>query len=495
MKKMLYQLLVIVCLFMLASCGAYDFDPTNSQKDLNEFDNIGEEYLEIRENPFVSVEERPDSYFSMDTSTASYSNLRRMINQKIRQIPKNSVKIEEMINYFSYDFTAPTEDALKISAQIIDAPWNGENKLLTIGVKAKDIDLENKKPSNIVLLLDTSGSMSYPDKLPLLQSAFKLFVETLDKDDTISIVTYASSDKVLLNGAKGFEKTKIMGIIEDLAASGSTAGAKGIQTAYQIAKENFIPNGHNRVILGTDGDFNVGISSNEALKEFISEKRDEEKIYLSVLGFGYGNIKDSKLETLANAGNGTHAYIDSITEAKKVLVEEIGGSLNIVSKDTKVKVSFSPNYIKEYRLIGYENQMLSEDEYHDDKTDAGEIGAGHTTVAIYELVLNDEPEIVEVNSWFDVEITFKNPENDEPQIISYFFDDASILSNNSEDIVFIAAVAEFGLILRDSPYKSEADLSNVISQVENLDCVQDDVYKNEFFELVQKYYNYMRDID
>src|SRR5690606_194249 len=313
---------------------------------------------------------------------------RRKINNGVTNIPQGAVKIEEMVNYFSYDYEAPTDAALKVSAGMVDAPWNTNNKLVTIGVKAKEIDLTNKKPSNIVLLLDVSGSMVHETKLPLLQSAFKLFVESLDDNDVISIVTYASRDEVLLNGASGFEKTKIMAVIEDLEAGGSTAGAKGIQTAYEIAKENFIPNGHNRIIIGTDGDFNVGISSFSQLKSFISEKRDEEKIYLSVLGFGYGNLKDDNLETLANSGNGTYAYIDTITEARKVLVEEMGGTLNIVSKDTKTQVTFNPKYIKEYRLIGYENKMLSKQEYEDDKTDAGEIGAGHTTTAVYEVVLN-----------------------------------------------------------------------------------------------------------
>jgi Ca-activated chloride channel family protein len=482
--------MIVGCLFAFVGCGSYDSDP-NASYDMRE--SLGDEYLEITENPFLSAEEHPDSYFSMDTSTASYANLRRMINQEVSEIPKNSVKIEEMVNYFSYDYTAPTGDnALKISAQITDAPWNSANKLLTIGVKAKEIDLENKKPSNIVLLLDVSGSMAQANKLPLLQSAFKLFVETLDKNDTISIVTYASSDKVLLNGAKGFEKTRIMGVIEDLSASGSTAGAKGIQTAYMIAKENFIPNGHNRVIIGTDGDFNVGISSNEALKQFISEKRDEEKIYLSILGFGYGNYKDSKLETLANAGNGTHAYIDSITEARKVLVEEIGGNLNIVSKDTKVKVTFNSNYIEQYRLLGYENQMLTEDQYNDEKTDAGEIGAGHTTTAVYEIVLNEEPKLDEIEPWVDVQISFKDPETDESKVIDASFDNSSVLSNNNEDIIFISGVVEFGLILRNSEYKADANLDGIISRLDKLNCVKDDVYKKEFLELVKKYKNYIK---
>lgn len=490
MKKFIYSLLVLSLLFVFTSCSSPDNSflrsPGNSYF---EDDTDNESYLEIKENKFVSVLDKPRSYFSLDTSTAGYANIRRKINNGVTNIPQGAVKIEEMVNYFSYDYEAPTDAALKVSAGMIDAPWNTNNKLVTIGVKAKEIDLTNKKPSNIVLLLDVSGSMVHETKLPLLQSAFKLFVETLDENDVISIVTYASRDEVLLNGASGFEKTKIMAVIEDLEAGGSTAGAKGIQTAYEIAKENFIPNGHNRIIIGTDGDFNVGISSFSQLKSFISEKRDEEKIYLSVLGFGYGNLKDDNLETLANSGNGTYAYIDTITEARKVLVEEMGGTLNIVSKDTKTQVTFNPKYIKEYRLIGYENKMLSKQEYEDDKTDAGEIGAGHTTTAVYEVVLNgdlDQDSTMDSN-WFNVEISYKDPETEESKKIEEYFTDKSVLSKSSEDIKFISAVVEFGLILRNSEYKGSANLDNIISRIQDMNCVKDDVYKKEFKDILFKY--------
>src|SRR5690554_4469323 len=425
MKKIVWSLIAILVLFFLTSCGVPD---SNFDKGFLEPESYNDEsYLEINENPFVDVLKNPSSYFSLDNSTAGYANLRRMINSEVSYINPNAVKIEEMINYFTYDYESPTDDVLNISAGMIDTPWNEETKLVTIGVKAMEVDLTNKKPTNIVLLLDVSGSMSAPNKLPLLQSAFKLFVESLDDNDVISIVTYASGDQVLLNGARGYEKTRIMAVIEDLEAGGSTAGSKGIQTAYELAKANFIPNGHNRVIIGTDGDFNVGISTNEGLKNFISQKRDEEKIYLSVLGFGYGNLKDNNLEVLATSGNGTYAYIDSITEARKVLVDEIGGTLNIVSKDTKVKVTFDPSFIKEYRLIGYENQMLSEEEYNNNKTDAGEIGAGHTTTAIYELVLNTEDEVEKTldEGWVNVEISYKDPETEEDLKINKSIDDKS----------------------------------------------------------------------
>jgi Ca-activated chloride channel family protein len=268
--------------------------------------NPGEEYKEITENDFVSTTEDPIATFSLDTSTAGYANLRRLINNN-NSIHKNQVKLEEMVNYFSYDYEAPSDDeALTISSEIMDCPWDLDHKLLTIGVKAKPV-VNPQTKNNIVLLLDVSGSMASPNKLPLMQEAFKLFVETLDGDDTVSIVTYASSNRIALEGASGADKKLIINVIEDLMAGGSTAGSKGIQTAYQLASKYFIEDGNNRVILGTDGDFNVGISSTSALKNFIAEKR-QTGVYLSVLGFGYGNLKDDKLSTLAQAGNGNHAY-------------------------------------------------------------------------------------------------------------------------------------------------------------------------------------------
>lgn len=485
MKKYFVSIVLILVLFFMTSCNS-GRDYFN--EDYYPFDENTESYLDITENPFVAVSEKPSSFFSLDTSTAGYANIRRMINTGVT-IPENAVKIEQMINYFSYDYEAPTNDIFNISAQIIDTPWNDETKLVTIGVKAVEIDLTNKKPSNIVLLLDVSGSMADPNKLPLLQSAFKMFVETLDDNDIISVVTYASGDRVLLEGVRGYEKAKIMAAIEDLQAFGSTAGSKGLKTAYSIAKKYFIPNGNNRVIIGTDGDFNVGISSVEDLKAFISEKRDEEKIYLSVLGFGYGNLKDNKLETLATSGNGTYAYIDSVMEAKKVLIEEMGGTLNIVSKDTKTKVTFNPKYVESYRLIGYENKKLTEDEYNNIKTDAGEIGAGHRATAVYEVKLNTNEDIESTigTDWFNVEISFKDPETNEAKVIKKGFDNLATLSKNSEDIIFISAIVEFGLILRDSKYKENANIDNVINRVKDLNCIKEDDYKNEFHKLLIEY--------
>lgn len=448
--------------------------------------NPGEEYKEITENDFVSTTEDPIATFSLDTSTAGYANLRRLINNN-NSIHKNQVKLEEMVNYFSYDYEAPSDDeALTISSEIMDCPWDLDHKLLTIGVKAKPV-VNPQTKNNIVLLLDVSGSMASPNKLPLMQEAFKLFVETLDGDDVVSIVTYASSNRIALEGASGADKKLIINVIEDLMAGGSTAGSKGIQTAYQLASKYFIEDGNNRVILGTDGDFNVGISSTSALKNFIAEKR-QTGVYLSVLGFGYGNLKDDKLSTLAQAGNGNHAYIDSITEAKKVLVEEIGGTLNIVAKDVKSQVTFNPRYVKEYRLLGYENKLITDEQFEDENTDAGEIGAGHTTTAVFEIVLNDDEQVESTlgEHWAKTVIRYKDPATDQSREITKLIDDSSERETPSENMLFISGVIETGLILRNSPYKGASSYDAVLDRLKDLECVAMDEYKAEFVALVQK---------
>ncbi len=483
MKKMLYLLLIAIGFATLVSCHG----PMNMDNDILYFQIQGDFYFERGENSFLGVEEHPSSYFGLSSSTASYSNIRRMINNGVVNIPANAVKIEEMVNYFSYKYNKPIIDDLALSAEIYDSPWNANNKIVSIGIKTKEIDFSNKKTSNIVLLIDVSGSMAPNNKLPLLQESLKEFVATLDNQDTVSIVTYASGTNVVLEGAFGYEKAKINAVIEDLSASGSTHGSQGIQVAYELAKKYFVNDGHNRVIIGTDGDFNVGISSISGLEDFISEKRDEEKIYLSVLGFGYGNLRDDKLETLANAGNGTYAYIDTLTEAKKVLVEEMGGTLNIVAKDAKAKVEFNPEYVSSYRLLGYENRLFTEDSYNDAKTDSGEIGAGHTATAVYEIVLAETSSEEKSDKWLNVEVAYKDPESDEGKLAKLDVGLNNKLSSNEEDKVFIAAVIEFALILKGSQYKSDANLTNIINRIENLSSLNDDAYKREFLELVIKY--------
>lgn len=483
MKKRFYLLLLLLLIVILTSCG-YSNSLGPGSYDYWNYPS-GEDYLEINEKGFIKTLDKSVSTFSLDTSTAGYANLRRLINNKTT-ISKNHVKIEEMVNYFKYDYEAPTDDDLAISSEIMTCPWNQNNKIISIGVKAKELEYLSSKENNLIFLLDVSGSMDSPNKLPLMQSAFKLFVETLNDNDTISIVTYASGTRVVLEGAKGFEKQRIVNIIEDLSASGSTAGAGGIQLAYQMAQKYFIPEGNNRVILGTDGDFNVGISSINNLKAFISEKR-ETGVYLSVLGFGYGNLQDSKLSTLAQSGNGNYAYIDTITEAKKVLVEEIGGTLNIVAKDVKTQVTFNPKYVLEYRLLGYENKMLSQDEFDDEKTDAGEIGAGHVTTAVYEVVLNtnEETESTLGEDWLEVLIKYKDPNNLNNLQVQKLINGTSERLNPSEDLLFISAVIEFGLLLRNSENKADASYEGVRTRLEGLNVINSDEYKAQFLELVK----------
>ncbi|MDD4076685.1 MAG: von Willebrand factor type A domain-containing protein [Bacilli bacterium] len=486
MKKIICSCLLLINLAILVGCG---IDNGMGGRDYiyAPYLGDGENYLEIIENPFLSVKENNTSSFAMDTSTAGYANIRRMINKGVT-VPKNAVKIEEMVNYFNYDYPAPASgEGLGIVTEIFDCPWNIEHKLISIGVKAEELEVLSKRKNNIVFLLDISGSMDYSNKLPLMQSAFKLFVETLDDDDTISVVTYANGVDVRLNGAKGFEKKRIVNIIEDLQASGRTAGTKALARAYEVATENFIENGNNRIILGTDGDFNIGISSNSKLKDFIIEKR-ESGIFISVLGFGTGNLKDDKLEIITQNGNGKYSYIDTITEARKVLVEEIGGTLNVVAKDVKSQVTFNPFYISKYRLIGYENKLLTDEEFADEKTDAGDIGAGHVVTAVYEVIFNNDITVDKTldDNWLKVAVRFKNPKDNTSKEIILFVNDEQEKDIPSEDILFISGVIEAGLLLRDSQYKGIASYYSILLRLSELESVLNDEYKQEFLGLIRK---------
>jgi Ca-activated chloride channel family protein len=487
MKKFLFIFILIAGMVIFAGCSA---SPKGEQYDYSspaEYNpETGDDFLEINENEFVMTTQDVDSTFSLDTSNAGYANIRRRIENHT-SVPQDSVKLEEMVNYFSYDYETPTgNDALALSSEIMDCPWNPEHKIVTIGVKAKEVEFSNSIRNNLVFLLDVSGSMDSPDKLPLMQSAFKLFVETLHDDDVISIVTYAGEKRIALEGASGLEKQRITNIIEDLTAGGSTAGASGIQTAYALASKYFIQGGNNRIILGTDGDFNVGMSSNNELKELISEKRST-GVYLSLMGFGEGNLQDDMMETLAQNGNGRYSYIDSITEARKVLVEEIGGTLNIVAKDVKAKVVFNPNYVRQYRLLGYENKLLTDEEFDNENTDAGEIGAGHVTTAVYEIVPEEAGGQYETGlgtNWLQSIVRYKVPETGESKEITKMVDETFERAEPSEDIRFISCVIEVGLVLRNSPNKGASSFENAQSRLANLNCVATDSYKGQFYALV-----------
>ena len=344
-----------------------------------------EEYGQYSESPFLSPMESPLSTFSIDVDTASYSNIRRYLSDGALP-PEDAVRVEECINYFSYNYPDPMSDPIGIGVTISDCPWNPGRYLARVTVNAQELDLTEAPDGNIVFLLDVSGSMDSADKLPLVKAALTMLSDNLNEDDTVSIVVYAGASGVVLDGCRGDDTRTVEAALEQLSAGGSTAGGEGIELAYRIAEKYYIDGGNNRVILCTDGDFNVGPSSMDDLEDLIEEKRDS-GVFLSVLGFGTGNTKDNKMETLADKGNGNYAYIDSLMEAKKVLVSEMTSTLYTVAKDVKIQIEFNPNAVSEYRLVGYDNRLMAAEDFNDDRKDAGEMGAGHTVTAFYEIIL------------------------------------------------------------------------------------------------------------
>ncbi|MGI6213980.1 MAG: YfbK domain-containing protein [Christensenellales bacterium] len=474
-------LLFALVVILLTACSSFkEMDaPAYYPYDTNQ-----NEFDEIKENPFVLTSETPVSYFRLSVNTAAYSNLRRYIKNNYPIVP-DQIKIEEIINYFKYDYPEPSQGALSIDAKFFSCPWNEEAQLLRVGLKAEEIDTSQIR-NNLVFLLDVSGSMASSNKLGLMKQAFLLMLDNLNEGDVISIVTYAGSDKVLLDGGKGNEKARISGIIEDLSASGSTAGSKGIKTAYNLAAKHFIQGGNNRVILATDGDFNVGISTKSGLERFISQKR-KTGVYLTALGFGYGNLKDNKLETLANKGNGNYAFIDTINEARKVLVEEIGGTLNTVARDAKARVEFNSAKVEKYRLLGYENLLLTQEEWEDTNTDAGEIGSGFTVTAVYEVVLKDsDAQSTMDDNYIKAAVRYKNADVSDTteHEISVFASEEDIVAQPDEDMLFISALVEVSLVLRESQYKGTASIAAAAERVRSLSCINTDTYKAEFLELL-----------
>lgn len=461
-----------------------------------------ETYKEIKENSFVAVAQQPVTTFSADVDRAAYANVRRIIGYG--QIPpKDAVRIEEMVNYFDYDYPAPEEGSaspLRVSPELAPAPWNPNHLLLRIGLQAKKIDLAKAPPSNIVFLIDVSGSMDEENKLPLLQSSFKMLLGQLRPDDKVAIVTYANGTKVALPSTSVKDKEKIIKVLDNLYASGGTSGGKGIQLAYEQAQKSFIKNGNNRIILATDGDFNIGINNTTDLEKFI-EKQRESGIYMSVLGFGMGNYRDDMAETIADKGNGNYAYIDNITEAKKVLVNELSGTLFAVAKDVKLQLEFNPKYVKEYKLIGYENRMLANEDFTNDKKDAGEIGAGHTVTALYELVpsngkvaqslryqsqeLNEKGKGNELGF---LKIRYKDPKVKDAksvEITEPLVFNKKALKETSTDYRFAASVAEFGILLRDNSNKANATYDQVIELAEGAIGKDPEGYRKEFVRLVK----------
>ena len=459
-----------------------------------------ETYKAIDEGGFKKTAKDPVTTFSADVDRASYSNVRRMLNYG-QKPHKDAVRIEELINYFDYNYTPPAEGSktpLNATTTLSSCPWNPDNYLLRIGLQAKKIDLTKAPPSNIVFLIDTSGSMDEPNKMPLLKASFKLLLDNLRPEDRIAIVVYASQTGIALPSTPAKEKEKISKVIDDLVASGSTAGGAGLQTAYEVAEKNFLPKGNNRIILATDGDFNVGISSRDELQRLVEEKRNN-GIYISVLGYGMGNYRDDMVETIANKGNGNYAYIDNLTEAKKVLVNEFGGTLYTVAKDVKLQLEFNPQYVKEYRLVGYENRTLANEDFEDDKKDAGEIGAGHTVTALYELIpakgattdgLRYQKQVKEgfANELAFLKIRYKDPvvkdakSVEESTPIPFSLTD---LTQTDDDYRFAAAVAEWGMLLRNSKYKAKSSYKQVIDLAKNATGKDEEGYRKEFIRLVE----------
>jgi len=443
-----------------------------------------EDYAALGENQFMPVAQAAISTFSIDVDTASYSNVRRFLNDGALP-PIDAVRIEELINYFRYDYAPPSgPEPFAVIHEVADCPWNAEARLVHIGLQAKTIAAQQLPARNLVFLLDVSGSMESPDKLPLLRNAMKLLVANLDADDHVAIVVYAGAAGVVLEPTSGAEQQTIMAALDRLQAGGSTNGGAGIERAYALAREHFEAGAINRVILATDGDFNVGTSSQSALEDLIVQERDS-GVFLSVLGLGTGNLKDSTMEMLADKGNGNYAYLDTISEARKVLVEEAGGTLVTVAKDVKIQVEFDPAQVASYRLIGYENRVLDNQDFADDRKDAGEIGAGHSVTALYEIVAAEHAEPGKPLA--DLRLRYKQPEGEQSQQIEFsIVDMGGSLEASSIDFRFAAAVAEFGLLLRDSAQRGTANWAQTKALAEGAIGADPGHYRREFLTLIER---------
>jgi len=463
-----------------------------------------ESYKAIVENQFTAPTTTPLSTFAVDVDAASYSNFRRFINAG-QLPPKDAVRIEEMINYFHYDLSGPTNnDPVAIHTELAAAPWNPQHRLLRIGLKAKDVKTDKLPPSNLVFLIDVSGSMNEANKLPLVKASMKMLVDQLRPNDNVAIVVYAGQVAVKLPSTPGDQKTKIKEVIDNMDAGGSTAGGAGIMMAYQIAKEKFIKGGNNRIILATDGDFNVGPASDKDMQTLIEDERGS-GVSISILGFGMGNLKDSKMETMADKGHGNYAYIDNITEATKSMVTEFGGTLFTVAKDVKLQIEFNPAKVQAYRLLGYENRLMAKEDFNNDKKLGGDMGVGHTVTALYEIiptgvkdtftnsvdplkyqktdakvVLNNSPEMV------TIKFRYKQPDGDKSKMEQVAVLDApKALSKTSDDFRFAASVAELGLLLRDSEFKQQSSFKDLIGMAKGAKGKDDEGYRAEFIRLAE----------
>jgi Ca-activated chloride channel family protein len=461
-----------------------------------------EQYDKIDENPFYSARSRPLSTFSIDVDRASYANVRRFLMQGSAP-PKDAVRIEELVNYFPYEYQEPTNDApVAVNAEVGEAPWHTGHRLVRIGLQARRLELSSAPPANFVFLIDVSGSMQSADKLPLLKQAFVLLVQQLRPRDRVAIVVYAGSAGCVLPSTPGSNKGAMLEALARLEAGGSTAGGEGIRRAYDEAVANFIRGGNNRVILATDGDFNVGVSSDAEMVRLVEEKR-RSGVFLTVLGFGQGNLQDAKMEKMADHGNGNYAYIDNLLEARKTLVHELGGTLYTVAKDVKIQVEFNPARVRAYRLLGYENRLLADEDFADDRKDAGEVGSGHSVTALYEViptgVASDEqvrePDELRYQErrgevrdggaeLLYVKVRYKEPDGDRSRLLSRPVMDERARTM-SRDFRFQAAVAEFGLLLRESPHRGSADWGRVVAAARESLGRDPEGYRAEFVRLAE----------
>ncbi|WP_158992078.1 VWA domain-containing protein [Mucilaginibacter sp. L196] len=464
-----------------------------------------ESYQSIVENGFNNAKDNPLSTFSVDVDNASYSNMRRFINNG-QLPPADAVRIEEMINYFNYDLSGPKDnEPVAIHTELSSAPWNPAHRLLRIGLKAKTIATDKLPPSNLVFLLDVSGSMQDANKLPLVKAAMKMLVDELRPKDKVTIVAYAGEAGLRLAPTSGGDKTRIDSAIDQLYAGGSTNGGEGIKLAYKMAADNFIENGNNRIIMATDGDFNVGPSSDGDMESLIVKER-ETNVAISIMGVGMGNVKDSKMETLADKGNGNYFYIDNITEARKALVSEFGGTMFTVAKDVKLQVEFNPVKVQAYRLLGYEDRILNKEDFNNDRKDAGDMGSGHTVTALYEIVpagIKDDYSVSvdplkyqktdkvqnsssATNEMLTIKFRYKQPDSMVSKLSQAVVNDnPENLNNTSADFKFAAAVAEFGMLLRDSQFKQKSNYDQAISLARAGKGEDNDGYRSEFIKLAE----------
>jgi Ca-activated chloride channel homolog len=489
----------------ISSSTQANLTPSFYSNDNDEESNT-EAYSNITENSFKNVSDNPVSTFSIDVDAASYSNVRRFLSQG-QLPPAGAVRTEEMINYFKYQYPQPiNNDPFSFNTEMSDCPWNKQNKLLLVGLQGKTIPTENLPASNLVFLIDVSGSMGEENKLPLVKASLKLLTDQLRAIDKISMVVYAGNAGLVLPATSGTEKDKIKKAIDALESGGSTAGGEGIQLAYKTAQENFVKTGNNRVILCTDGDFNVGVSSDDDMVRLVEKERNS-GVFLTTLGYGMGNYKDSKMQQMADKGNGNNFYIDNISEAKKVLVNEFGGTLFTIAKDVKLQLEFNPAKVAGYRLIGYENRMLNKEDFNNDKKDAGELGSGHTVTALYEIIpfgvesdfLEDaEPLKYQIsndnemgntkfsNELLTIKFRYKTPSKDKSDFITYSVKDESIsFIKTSNNFRFAAAVANFAMLLRNSEYKGNTNYTKVLT-IANAAMGEDvEGYRKECIELIK----------